>query len=172
MSCNVHLLPIEVVTPPFGSKMFDSRENLFHIPSRKYRLLVKILGDRDNGKNIQLLRPTQLNVGYGPTFPQKYYALLNDGTIKPYYKKTEDDLLLNPNTKYFDSPYCITTWKKFEIKSEEECIVCLEKPVTRVWECLHACTCDKCSEKLSHCPYCQQDKEAPGPHFPLSLFLK
>jgi len=169
MDSVLHLLPIEVCTPPFGSKMFASRENPFHIPSRKCRLLVKILCERNNGKNIQLLRPTQLNVGYGPTFPQQYYALLNDGKVVPYYEVTEEQLLANPNTEYFDSPYNITTWKEVEIEPEEECIVCQENPVTRTWECLHACTCDMCSAKLSHCPYCQQDGGQPGPHFPLSL---
>ena len=39
-----------------------------------------------------------------------------------------------------------------------ECIVCLDNIVSCIiTECYHAITCETCTKKLKHCPYCRSE---------------
>jgi hypothetical protein len=50
-------------------------------------------------------------------------------------------------------------WNKLkQVKTQSPaCAICLENKVNRIFQCAHACCCDKCGVKITQCPVCRQN---------------
>lgn len=134
-------------------------------PSRRVArtLPFLILSENKDDINVKLLEPRQLNYGYGPSSPQRYYKIdRGAGTLGVYYEtyKTGDFKVAlergSAKACFRDRGAGIDLADK-----HSECCVCMGdyEVAAIMFPCEHVQCCAACALKLADnkCPVCRAD---------------
>ncbi len=133
-----------------------------HISTPKQRI-VRILAMYKNIYLVQLKKPAQINMGWGPTLPSSF-AILDTKTkdIDPIMNDNfaaSLQTIIDMKDNDLDAK-CINTImyrrEKYTSVGKETCAVCLDKPNNVYVNCEtdHLCCCSSCIGKLDKCPIC------------------
>lgn len=133
-------------------------------PHRQTKLLLPFIvhNNNDTDVDIVLLKPRQLNWGYGPVFPQRAYNVnLNTGNVGVYYeqKPTSIDLVHGNNNEVEiiggDASF---RGDAIHITNTNECCICMSGYNTGalLLPCQHTECCLECAKRVNQCPMCRE----------------
>lgn len=133
-------------------------------PSRRTKQVLPFMvyKQSDNNVDIVLLKPRQLNWGYGSAFPQRAYNVnLNNGNVGVYYERKPAPIDLespdnNTPVQIIGGDACFRD-DAIQMTNKNECCICMSEYNTGALliPCQHIECCLECAERVNQCPMCR-----------------
>lgn len=114
----------------------------------------------DDYADIMLIKPYQLNWGFGPAMPQRFYRInLKTWSVGVFYEPTDVQYDQRGFPHIIKNDLYIHNDRIKIIQSRCECCICMNIYTESVLfrPCMHIVCCVECSERIRKCPICRGD---------------